>query len=103
MANILNPKRRLHRIIGQHRLLHSFCPRCNSDAPAVYTCCVCKQVYESGAMITTPNRRQCYPVNLATKALWWYSWLHPAFDQMQRDWDSISYSTKAAANAAGEK
>jgi len=85
---VLDPKRRFHRIIGRYRLLHSFCPRCNSDAPAVDTCSVCKQVYEDGAATTVQNIRQCYPVNLATKALWWYSWMHPRFESMQRDWEA---------------
>jgi len=87
MTNILNPKKRLHRIIGRFRLLLGFCPRCNSDAPAVYSCSVCKQVYEDGAKTTVPNARQCYPPNLATKALWWYSWLHPCFESMQANWE----------------
>ena len=89
MANVLSPGKWWHRLFGRYRLLHSFCPRCNSDAPAVATCSVCKQVYEDGARGTKPNRRQCYPVNRATKALWWYSWVHPGFESMQRSWERI--------------
>jgi len=88
MANVLNSRKRLHRIIGRFRLMLGFCPRCNSDAPAVDSCFVCKQVYEDGAKTTVPNRRQCYPPNLATKALWWYSWVHPGFQAMQDEWEA---------------
>lgn len=35
--------RKLARLaLGRWRLLLSFCPQCNSDAPAVYSCPVCE-------------------------------------------------------------
>ena len=83
---ILDRNRRLHRAIGRYRLMWGFCPRCNSDAPAVYSCSVCKQVYEPGAMTTVKNQRQC-PLNQATKALWWFTWMHPCFARAQSEWE----------------
>ena len=89
MSKVLNPDTRVSRLIGRFRMLFGFCPRCSSDAPAVDSCSVCKQVYEDGAKTTAPNRRQCYPPNLATKALWWYTWLHPYYAAHQRDWERL--------------
>lgn len=82
---VLDRAKRFHRIIGRIRLFFNACPRCNSDAPAVYSCAVCKQVYPNGAGISEENHRQLYPLNLATKSLWWFSWMVPTFDSMQRN------------------
>lgn len=42
MSKILDPRKRIHRIIAWFRLWElPLCPRCNSDAPAVDTCWVC--------------------------------------------------------------
>lgn len=87
MANVLNPRKKFHRIIGQWRLFWGFCPRCNSDAPHVYKCSVCKQVHVPDKMITEPNNRQLYPPMPSTKALWLYSWLHPGYEEMQEEWE----------------
>lgn len=32
----------LRYVIGKYKLLWGWCPSCNSDAPEVYTCQVCK-------------------------------------------------------------
>lgn len=89
MSNVLSPRRRISRILGRWRLFLGFCPRCNSDAPAVYDCRVCNQVYEDGENITSQNSRQCYPPNLATKALWWFRWVEPTFETRQRSWERM--------------
>ena len=50
--------RRLVRLaVGWERLLFGFCPECNSDAPAKYSCRIC-----------TPC---AYPPSEFTKHLWW--------------------------------
>jgi len=36
-----------NRILGKIRLVFGFCPRCNSDAPNLYTCPVCEYNYAS--------------------------------------------------------
>lgn len=84
---IFNPKKRIDRLFGRLRLITNRCPRCNSDGPYVDNCSVCRQVYLFYQMTTTKNRREHYPPNLATKALWWYSWMHPGFEKMQQDWE----------------
>ena len=86
MTAVLTPSTRFQRIVGRFRLLTGACPRCNSDAPYVYSCSVCKQIYKAGEITTVSNDRT-YPLTLATKALWWYSWLHPGHSKMQADWD----------------
>ena len=83
--SILNPEIRLHRILGRWRLLFGSCPRCNSDAPEVYHCAVCKQVHVDGQSLTVKNQR--YLPNRATKALWWYTWMHPGFNELQNKWE----------------
>lgn len=85
MGKLLNPELKIDRLIGKWRLFHGYCPRCNSDAPAVDKCSVCKQVHIDGENLTFKNIRH-YPPNTATKALWWYSWVHPAFEKMQTKW-----------------
>jgi hypothetical protein len=47
-------------IIGRLRLFWGFCPECNSDAPKLYDCRVCK--YYGGS----------YPPDQFTKNDWWY-------------------------------
>jgi len=84
MEKILKPNKFIHRLIGKYRLLFSFCPRCNSDAPGVYYCFVCKQVHIDSQKALAKNNRH-YPINLASKALWWYTWVHPSFENMQKD------------------
>lgn len=83
MLKPMNPTSWIKRIAGRWRLLLNACPRCNSDAPHVDKCVVCRNVME-GAM-TQPNRRQQYPPTMATKAMWWYCWLHPGMQKMQRE------------------
>lgn len=34
--------RLIRRVIGSYRMLWGWCPRCNSDAPHIYTCAICK-------------------------------------------------------------
>ncbi len=70
------------RVRGRGRLFWNLCPRCNSDAPAVDCCWVCRNVQLGG--VTVPNRRNQYPPSLATKALWWYCWCHPDLEDQQR-------------------
>jgi hypothetical protein len=84
---IMNPEKRWDRIWGRVRLFFGSCPRCNSDAPVVYFCAVCKQIYVKGTLTTEKNSRQEFPPNRASKALWWYTWMHPAFDSMQKDYE----------------
>jgi len=87
MSLVFNPQNRIDRFFGRWRLLCGFCPRCNSDAPHVYHCAVCKQVHIPGQTATQNNNRQSYPPTRATKALWWYTWMHPAFDSMQKEYE----------------
>lgn len=80
--NCIAPTSRWNRAIGHLRLFWGCCPRCNSDAPAVDCCVVCRNIHEDGASVR--NLRQQYPPSLATKALWWYCWLHPGMAKLQR-------------------
>lgn len=65
-------KGRWSRIIGRERLRFGHCPRCNSDAPAVDTCHVCRYVLpRSGILVLERNRRQQFPPTVQTKADWW--------------------------------
>ncbi len=85
-ARTIRPHTRWNRIIGRLCLFWNRCPRCNSDAPAVDCCVVCRNVHSTNEWGTIePNRRQQYPPTLATKALWWYCWLHPSMDSLQAD------------------
>lgn len=54
----------LRRILGKWRLWLGFCPACNSDAPAVDTCPVCK-AWEVN------NWRREFPPSAEWKALMW--------------------------------
>jgi hypothetical protein len=85
--SILKPKTRFLRALGLLRLFFNQCPRCNSDAPAVDTCFVCKQSHIPGQMTTVSTTRGLYPPTPASKALWLYSWLHPGLDSMQASWE----------------
>lgn len=61
---------RLTLLQGRWRLYWGFCPACNSDAPAINTCPVCKareRVHPSGA----------YPPSDAEKAEWWQRFIAP--------------------------
>lgn len=89
MSKLLHPTSRLRRLLGRIRLWHGFCPRCNSDAPWVDKCAVCKSVHEGG--VTVPNNRQQYPPSIATKALWWYCWVHPSMIDIQVEWEGRSW------------
>ena len=80
--NVLNRDKWSHRLIGRWRLLWGQCPRCNSDAPAVDHCAVCRNV-ANGRGSTDKNCRQQFPLTRETKALWWYCWMHAGFDKMQ--------------------
>lgn len=55
---------RLQRIVGRWRLWWNLCPACNSDAPEVDTCPVCKAWDD-----LTPYGR-C-PPDAEIKSLWW--------------------------------
>ncbi len=35
-------KKTLLLLTGKFRMLFNFCPECNSDAPAIYDCDICK-------------------------------------------------------------
>ena len=61
-------------ILGRWRLLFGNCPRCNSDAPAVYSCTICDQVIDEDSGQLCQNYRQQFPPTPATKALWWSKW-----------------------------
>lgn len=82
MGMVLNSDKRLHRIIARYRLWWGFCPRCNSDAPAVDTCDVCHFVMDP---LPQRNRRQQYPPSIATKALWWWCFVRPPVSRQQRE------------------
>ena len=43
MSRVLNPTKRWDRLIAKIRLWEGFCPRCNSDAPAIDDCWVCNE------------------------------------------------------------
>ena len=86
MAEVLNPDKWFHRLRGRSRLILGNCPRCNSDAPEVYFCAVCKEVHIDGQNTTERNVRQQYPPIRATKALWWWVWMHPGFNDLQVYW-----------------
>ena len=49
----------IKRFIGKWRLWWSFCPQCNSDAPELYDCPVCK--FYTGV----------YPIAEKTRSEWW--------------------------------
>ncbi len=36
--------------------------------------------------MSVKNVRQQFPPIVATKALWWYSWVHPGYEDMQKNW-----------------
>ena len=58
LAAVVRTVRRLVRLaVGWERLIFGFCPECNSDAPAKYSCRIC-----------TPC---AYPPSAFTKHLWW--------------------------------
>lgn len=94
---VLNRDKRWDRLCGRIRLLFGFCPRCNSDSPAVHTCSVCRNV-GNGQGSTEPNRRQQWPPTLETKALWWYCWMHAGFYEMQRDHERAVLRAMEAEN-----
>lgn len=86
MSSVITPRNRMRRFQGWLRLFGNHCPRCNSDAPAVDTCCVCKQV-ANGLGSTEENKRQQYPPTPETKALWWYCWHHAGMERLQKEWE----------------
>lgn len=79
----------LGRFNGRWALMHGFCPRCNSDAPEVYTCSVCKMSHVDGQNRPEKTTRGMYPPNRATKALWWYTWMHPGLKNLQKNYEAI--------------
>ena len=81
MARVLESGKRLHRFIGRWRLWWGFCPRCNSDAPAVDWCYVCRS-YIADDYVIQEGRRQQYPPSRATKALWRHVWTNPAMTML---------------------
>lgn len=54
----------IKKIIARLRLFWGLCPECNSDAPNVYDCIVCKQGLS----------RICQPSE-TLKAIWWARYL----------------------------
>jgi hypothetical protein len=81
MSKILTAKKLSHRILGRIRLFFGECPRCNSDAPNVYSCHVCEFVHIKEQSIPVKNNRD-YPT-VQTKALWWYNWVQKFSDGVQ--------------------
>jgi len=71
---VSEPTSILSRLLGRIRLLGHRCPRCNSDAPNVDTCAVCRH-RACGGNRWLVYRREHYPPSRATKALWWYRWV----------------------------
>jgi len=55
-------KRICRLFIGRYRLLFGFCPKCNSDAPAIDSCKVCWG-YRWGGFGPFPNK--------ALRQAWW--------------------------------
>lgn len=51
------------KITGRYRLFWNSCPLCNSDAPEIDNCVVCK------------SGREVYPPTEITKAAWWCRFL----------------------------
>ena len=87
MKKPLEPTSRWNLFTGLLRLTNNQCPRCNSDAPLVDRCSVCNNIHHplSGHLI--PNKREegLYPPTVSTKALWWYTWVHP-FAKTKQKW-----------------
>lgn len=54
------------------RLRYNLCPACNSDAPAIDTCRVCKS-YRGSAMLP-------YPPSSAKKEIWLAHWYKKEYD-----------------------
>jgi len=50
-------------LVGKIRLLHGFCPMCNSDAPELYDCPVCNYYSSAGG--------DKWPPSKSTKSNWW--------------------------------
>lgn len=51
------------KLMGRYRLFWNACPSCNSDAPRIDNCVVCK------------NGRDTYPPTEITKSAWWCRFL----------------------------
>lgn len=102
--NTMVPNTRIKRLAGRIHLFFNACPRCGGSAPAVDCCVVCRNIHANNEWGTIePNRRQQYPPSPATKALWWYCWLHPAMERLQReihDEHVRELSKKGATDAA---
>ncbi len=64
MSGVVTPFTWWGRLIGLWRLSFGFCPRCNCDAPEVYTCKVC---YPDGA-------HQRYPAGRELRKVWRDRW-----------------------------
>ena len=86
MSKILDPAKKIDRVKGRIRLFFGECPRCNSDAPAVDNCVVCKMIHVDGQNTMEKNVRQQFPPTVATKALWWYQWVNPGFKKIQKSY-----------------
>ena len=50
-------------LVGKFRLLHGFCPMCNSDAPELYDCPVCNYYSQASGHKFPPEKE--------TKEKWW--------------------------------
>jgi hypothetical protein len=85
MSAAVMPTTRWQRFKGLYRLWWNQCPRCNSDAPLVDSCHVCRTVQEitDSRVVEVRNNRSQYPPSFATKALWLSKWAHPAADHNQ--------------------
>lgn len=65
------------------RLRYNLCPACNSDAPAIDTCRVCKSYRSSDALPYPPgsdNRFPHYPPSPAKKEIWLAHWYKKEYD-----------------------
>lgn len=70
-GRVIEHKGEWSRMVGRHRLRMGLCPRCNSDAPAVDRCHVCKYVLRPGLQVFERNMRQQFPPSEQTRADWW--------------------------------
>lgn len=94
---IISPDSKLNLSRGIFRLWNNQCPRCNSDAPGVDNCWVCGKAHMDDGRISSNIRGTApYPPNLGTKGLWFYTWVHPFRDAIQRAKNEDS--RKEAAN-----
>lgn len=64
MTQVLTPSKWHHRLAARWRLLMGFCPRCNCDAPHLYSCPICHG-----------GRHHEHPPTGTLREWWWEKWV----------------------------